>query len=220
MDRIKEARLLVKEAGVRMLTSNLVTATWGNISCRVSGEELIAITPSGMDYNELDEEDIVILDMEGNKVCGDRKPSTEVPMHLYIYRSRKDINAIIHTHSTYATALACAHKPIAPIVEELVQVVGGDVRVAKYALPGTNELAANVLAAAKDRNAVLLANHGMIGMAKDMKEAFKICSVVEKGAKITILSNAVGQPVPISFEDVQIMRENYRKSYGQPVDEN
>lgn len=219
MDRIKEARLLVKETGVRMLASNLVTATWGNISCRVPGEELIAITPSGMDYNQLTEEDIVILDTGGNRVFGDRKPSTEVPMHLYIYRNRKDVNAIIHTHSTYATALACAHKPISPIVEELVQVVGGDVRVAKYALPGTNELAANVLTAAKDRNAVLLANHGMIGMAKDMKEAFKVCCVVEKGAQITILSNTVGQPVPISFEDVQIMRENYRNSYGQPGEE-
>lgn len=215
MDSIKKARTQVIEIGRKMLNTNLVVATWGNISCRVEGEDYIAITPSGMDYDTLQEEDIVILDMEGRVVCGNRKPSTELPMHLHIFKKREDVNAVIHTHSTYATALACAHKPIPPIVEELVQVVGGDVRVARYALPGTEELAANVLTAARDRYAVLLANHGMVGMAKSLSEAFKICRIVEKAAKITILSNIVGQPVPISYEDVQTMREYYLKHYGQ-----
>ena len=215
MDSVTRARREVLEAGRKMLKKGLITATWGNISCRVEGENRIAITPSGMDYDKLVEEDIVILDMEGSVVLGERKPSIEVPLHLALYKGRKDIGAVVHTHSTFATALACAHKHIAPIVEELVQVVGGDVRVARYALPGSEQLAANVLTAIRDRYAALLANHGVVGVAKTLKEALKICEIVEKGAKITVLCSMVGQPVPISYEDVQAMRKSYTDDYGQ-----
>ncbi len=215
MDSVERARTEVLEAGKRMLEKNLVTATWGNISCRVEEQEAIAITPSGMDYDKLVVQDIVVLDMHGNIMEGDRRPSIEVPLHISLYKDRMDIGAIVHTHSTYATALACAHKHIAPIVEEMVQVVGGDVRVAKYALPGSQKLAANVLTALRDRYAVLLANHGMMGAAKTLKEALKICEIVEKAAKITAICNTVGQPVPISFEDVQTMRQTYVEDYGQ-----
>jgi L-fuculose-phosphate aldolase len=215
LDSIKRARQQVLEAGRDMLKKGLVAATWGNISCRVEGEGSIAITPSGMEYDTLLEEDIVVLDMQGKVVSGERRPSVEVPLHLHLYENREDIGAIVHTHSTYATALACAHKHIAPIVEELVQVAGGDVRVARYALPGSRLLASNVLTALRDRYAVLLANHGMIGVAKNLKEALKVCEIVEKGAKIAILCNMIGQPVPISFEDVQTMRKSYTTDYGQ-----
>ncbi len=216
MNNIEAARTGIVETGRKMLASNLVTGTWGNISCRVEGESLIAVTPSGMEYDTLQTSDIVVLDMDGKVVSGDRRPSTELPMHLHIYKNREDVNAIVHTHSTYATALACAHRPVAPIVEELVQVVGGDVRVAKYALPGTSELADNVLTAARSRQAALLANHGMVGMGRTLRETFRICEIVEKASKILILSHMVGQPLHLSFEDVQIMREYYLKHYGQP----
>jgi L-fuculose-phosphate aldolase len=215
LESVKRAREKVLEAGRGMLQKGLVTATWGNISCRVEGKDYIAITPSGMEYDKLAEEDIVVLDMQGNLIFGRRRPSIELPLHLNLYNSRQDIQAIIHTHSTYATALACAHKHIAPIVEEMVQVAGGDVRVAKYALPGSGKLAENVLTAIRDRYAVLLANHGMIGTAGTLEEALKVCEIVEKAAKITVLCSIVGQPVPISFEDVQTMRKSYTTDYGQ-----
>ncbi len=215
MDSIEKARAEVLEAGRGMLEKGLVTATWGNISCRVEGEEKIAITPSGMEYDKLTEDDIVVLDMQGDVILGDRRPSIELPFHLHLYKNREDISAIVHTHSVYATSIACAHKHISPIVEELVQMVGGDVRVAKYALPGSQQLAENVLAALRDRYAVLLANHGMVGTADNLREALKICEIVEKAAKITVLCSMVGQPVPISFENVQIMRESYTNDYGQ-----
>lgn len=215
MDSITKARQEVLDTGRSMLDKGLVTATWGNISCRVKDRQQIAITPSGMEYDKLVAEDIVISDMQGYVICGDRRPSIELPLHLELYNNRQDIGAIVHTHSTYATALACAHKPIGPIVEEMVQVVGGDVRVAKYALPGSQQLADKVFAALRDRYAVLLANHGMIGVAKALKEALKVCEIVEKAAKITVLCNMVGQPVPISFEDVQEMRKSYITDYGQ-----
>lgn len=215
MGNREQARQQVLETGRNMLRKGLVAATWGNISCRVEGEENIAITPSGMEYDTLKVKDIVILNMQGEILAGHRKPSTEVPLHLCLYKNREDIGAIVHTHSTYAMAFACVRRPIGPFVEELVQVTGGEVEVAQYALPGSDALAVNVLTALKDRNAVLLANHGMIAVAKGLKEALKVCEIVEKGAKITILGHMLGQPRPISPSDVKIMHRGYITDYGQ-----
>ncbi len=217
MDIVERTRLRILDAGRNIIKKGLVVATWGNISCRIKGKDYIAITPSGMEYDVLKTEDIVILDMEGNIIQGHRRPSTETLLHRHIYKNREDINAIVHTHSTYATALACLHRPIEPIIEELVQVVGGEVKVAEYALPGSKALAYNALVALQDKNAVLLANHGMVGVAGTLKEAFKVCEIVEKGAKITILCNMIGQPVQISPEDVEAIREDYVTNYLKNV---
>jgi L-fuculose-phosphate aldolase len=215
MDQVAAARKQVLEAGKRMLNYGLVTATWGNISCRVKDSSLLAITPSGMDYDRLTDADIVITDLEGRVKSGIRKPSIELPMHLLIYNNRPDTAAIVHTHSICATAFACANMPIAPIVEELAQVVGGDVRVAAYAPPGSTKLAENVLLAADGRNAVLLANHGLVGLGRDTEEALKVCRIVEKAANIAILSRMIGEPVPIPLHHVSAIREFYLKEYGQ-----
>lgn len=210
-----EIRKKIVATGKKILNYSLVVGTWGNVSARVPGEDLIAITPSGMNYELLQPEDVVLLDLTGNVVEGKRKPSIEVPLHLAIYRARKDVNAIVHTHSTYATALACARKPIPAAVEDLVQIVGGEVRVAAYALPGTPELGQNALQALEGRNAVLLANHGLLGAGKDLEEALKICLVAEKAAQVTLLAQAVGGVVELSPEDVVVMRQFYLNSYGQ-----
>ncbi len=215
MDGIKRAKQQILRAGRDMLKKGLVAATWGNISCKVEGKDCIAITPSGMEYGSLAAEDIVILDTKGNVVEGKRKPSTEMPLHLRLYKNREDIGAVVHTHSTYSMAFACVHKSIEPIAEELAQVTGGEVKVADYALPGSEALASNVLTALGNRNAVLLANHGLVGVAQTLKEALKVCEIVEKGAKITILCNMIRRPVCISAEDVQTMREGYIEDYGQ-----
>ncbi|SPF52434.1 Class II Aldolase and Adducin N-terminal domain protein (fragment) [Candidatus Desulfosporosinus infrequens] len=108
MDHPMETRKKVVEKGIEMLSTNLTVGTWGNISCRVPGEDYIAITPTGMSYDTLVPEDIVILDLKGNTINGTRKPSIEVPLHLAIYNAREDVQAIVHTHSAYATAMAVA----------------------------------------------------------------------------------------------------------------
>lgn len=212
---IQTTRVQVVEAGKAMLNSNLVVGTWGNLSARVPGTSFVAITPSGMPYDETKPEDIVIMDLDGHVVDGKRKPSTEVPLHLAIYRGRPEIGAIVHTHSTWATALACAHKEIPPVVEELVQIVGGGVRVAKYSLPGTPELGQYALEAAEGRNAVLLANHGVLGFAGTLSEALKICMVVEKAAQITLLGSLAGGLKLLSQHDIDVMRSYYLNQYGQ-----
>lgn len=205
----------IRETGLKMLGSGLVVGTWGNISARVPGEDLIAITPSGMNYDVLQPEDIVLVALNGEVKEGERKPSIELPLHLAIYCARKDIQAVVHTHSAYATAMAAARKPIPGAVEDLVQIVGGDVRVCEYALPGTAQLGANAVKALEGRNAVLLPNHGMVGAGTNLDEALKICQVVEKSAKITILAQAVGGVVELSQEDTAAMRDFYLHKYGQ-----
>ncbi len=213
--RFEETRKQVIEAGISMLETKLVVGTWGNISARVPGEDYIAITPSGVDYDTITPEGIVILDMDGNVVDGTMKPSIEYNLHLEVYRNRKDVNAVVHTHSTYCTAMAIARKPIPAAAEDLVQIVGGDVRVSEYYLPGSKELAKAAVKAMEGRNAVILANHGSLAAGKDLKETMKIAGVVEKSAQATILAQAMGGVVELSQEDIDFMREFYLNKYGQ-----
>ncbi|MDS1029145.1 class II aldolase/adducin family protein [Bacillota bacterium LX-D] len=205
----------VVATGLAMFNSNLVVGTWGNISTRVTEEEVMALTPSGMDYNELQPSDIVLVDFQGKIVGGNRRPSSELPLHLAIYQGRKDVNAIVHTHSIYASALAAARKPIPAAVEDLVQIVGGDVRVSKYVLPGTAELGTAAVQAMEGRNAVLLANHGVVGVGRDLREALRVCQIVEKAAQITIMASLLGGVVELSSEDIAAMRNFYLHGYGQ-----
>ncbi|MDP4126086.1 MAG: class II aldolase/adducin family protein [Bacillota bacterium] len=215
MDMQQKLRQKVVEKGREILATNLTIGTWGNISCKVPGEDNILITPSGMSYDILKPEDIVSLDREGKIISGIRKPSIEVPLHLAIYMARKDIQAIIHTHSAYATAMAAARREIPGAVEDLVQIVGGNVRVNEYALPGTEQLGISAVKALEGRNAVLLANHGMLGAGRDLEEALKVCQVVEKTAQITLLAQLVGGVVELSQEDINGMRNFYLRGYGQ-----
>jgi len=215
MDELLKTRNQVVEMGKKMLLTNLTVGTWGNISCRVFGEDYIAITPTGMSYDSLVPDDIVVLDLRGNIISGTRKPSIEVPLHLAIYIARDDVQGIVHTHSAYATAMAVARREIPGAVEDLVQIVGGNVRVNEYALPGTEQLGINTVKAMNGRNAVLLANHGMLGVGRDLEEAFRVCQVVEKSAQVTLLAQLMGGVVELSQGDIDGMRNFYLKGYGQ-----
>lgn len=210
-----KARQEIVDMGNKIASTGLVMGTWGNISSRVAGTNLMAISPSGVSYDTIKPENIPILDFDGNIVSGDMIPSIEWHMHLEIYKSRPDINAIIHTHSAYCTAMAIARKPIPGACEDMVQLVGGDVRVAEYVLPGTLELGLAAVKAMEGRNAVILANHGLIGAGPSMSETYKIVNVVEKSAQATIFATIMGGVVPLSQEDIDAMRHFYLNAYGQ-----
>lgn len=215
MDQLLEVRKQIIQTGKEMLATNLTVGTWGNISCRIPGQEYVAITPSGMKHDILTPEDIVVLDLNGMVMEGTRRPSIEVPLHLAIYQARQDVQAIVHTHSAHATAMAVARKEIPGAIEDLVQIVGGSVRVNEYAMPGTDRLGSSTVKALEGRNAVLLANHGMLGVGKNLDEALKVCYVVEKSAKIVLLAQLVGGVVELSQEDIEGMRDFYLQGYGQ-----
>jgi len=213
--KYEKTRQEIVDIGIEMVNSSLVVGTWGNISARIPNENLVAITPSGVDYNTIKPSDIVVVDLDGNIVDGCLKPSIELGLHTQIYKGRDDVKAIIHTHSTYCTAFAMARKPIPGAAEDLVQIVGGDVKVSKYKLPGSNELGIEALKAIEGRNAVLLANHGCLGAGKDLKETLKIVMVVEKSAKATVFAQVLGGVVELSDEDIDFMRDFYLNKYGQ-----
>lgn len=210
--------LLAKEiiaTGLELLNSGLVVGTWGNISALLPDGNGYIITPSGMDYDILTEEDLVYMDLSGNVILGRRKPSSEFHLHQEIYKARPEIKAVVHTHSLYASAFAVTRKPIPPIVEDIAQLNGGPVEVADYALPGTVELAGNATKALKNRFAVLLANHGMVGTGRNMAEAVKVCRLVEKTAQIMICAQSIGKPVELSEADVSYMHNFFLTAYGQ-----
>ncbi|HHY29616.1 MAG TPA: class II aldolase/adducin family protein [Syntrophaceticus sp.] len=205
----------VLETGKIIINSGLVSGTWGNISVRLSNPDSFLITPSGVPYHELTAEDLVIIDLQGEVLAGRLKPSSETPLHAAIYRARQDINGIVHTHSSYASVFTVTRKPLPPVLEEMAQLLGGDVRVAPYAPAGTDELAAAAVSALGDRAAVLLANHGVVGVGRSLREALLVCQVVEKGALVYLFSQLNGTPFLLSDHDVSVLRNNFLESYGQ-----
>ncbi|MBS7638696.1 class II aldolase/adducin family protein [Candidatus Bathyarchaeota archaeon] len=183
----------------------------GNISVRIKGEaERYFITPSGVPKATLKEEDILLIDREGNIVEGERNPSIEVKLHVSIYRRYPHFNAIIHAHPIYSLAFAATRKSIPVFLEEMVYYTGGDVRVAEYAPSGSPELAENVVRALEDRSAVLLANHGVITCGPSLEEAYDVLVCVERAAKIYFLSTLVGGLTTLPQETLELEREIYK----------
>lgn len=178
---LKERELIVKY-GQKMLDEKLTKGSGGNLSIFNRELNLMAISPSGKDYYETKLEDIVIMDLDGKIIEGD-KPSSEWQMHLIYYQKRQDVNAVFHTHSKYATTLSCLRKDLLP-VHYLIAVAGYEVLCADYAVYGSYQLAENAFLKTEDRNAVLLANHGLITVASSIEDAFSYAVHLEYVAEI------------------------------------
>lgn len=212
---LEKFKKLIVDTGRELYKQNLTIGTWGNISVLDPETDLIYIKPSGMDYNEINLEDVIVIDKKGKTIEGFRKPSIEMPMHLSIYNARKDVRAIVHYHPIYSSVLAVTGFSLPGICEDFVQIVGEKVLCAKYALPGSEELAEKAVASLGDRKAVFLLNHGTLCVGEDMKEAMKVCYVVEKTAHIYILSKSVGKCRIIPGEDIKAMQNFAKNYYGQ-----
>lgn len=199
------------------VSKGLTRGTGGNLSIRNKEKQLVAITPSGVPYDNLSEEMIVIIDMEGNVVDGTLTPSSEVGMHLAVYNNRPEFNALVHAHATFATTLSCLREDL-PAVDYLVAFAGGsNVRCAEYATYGTDELAKNALKAMEGRSAVLLANHGINCAGETMMTAFAHTEQLEFVCECYIRSRSAGNPVIISdrFMDEMLAKA---PGYGQKVE--
>ncbi len=211
-------KTLIVNTGLTMLQEGLTVGTWGNVSARDPETNLIYITPSGMDYQKIQADDIVVLDSSMRIIDGDRFPSVEKALHVKVYNARPDVNAVIHTHPLYSSVLGVNRMDLPGISEDFVQIVGDKMICSEYALPGTIELAQNVVNGLGERNGVLLPNHGTVVIGKDMPTALTTCHVVEKTAHIFIMAKSIGAPSLISMEDIQAMQEMARNNYGRPKD--
>lgn len=210
---LKEEREKIVEYGKKLIDSKLTKGTGGNLSIFNREKQLMCISPSGIDYFKTAPEDVVVMDLQGNKIEGNKEPSSEFDMHRIFYANRDDINAIIHTHTIYATTIACLGIDLPP-VHYMLALAGKNVRCADYATYGTKELAENAFQAMKDRYAVLLANHGLLCGAKDIANAFNITEEIEYCAELYCRTKAIGEPVIIPNEEMDRMMEKF-KTYGQ-----
>jgi L-fuculose-phosphate aldolase len=215
MSKNTDYKQILLQAGIEMQKRNLTVETWGNISVRDPETGKIYLTPSGMPYDTLKEEDVCVLDAQGNVVEGKRKPSVEKMLHVLVYQKRSDVQAILHTHPVNSTVFGVLHQNIPVVTDEMAQAIGGEVKCAEYALPGSMELAENVMHALGSVQACLMANHGALCVGKDMKECFKVATVLETAAEIYQQALTIGTPQEISKENTDWMRDFAVNHYGQ-----
>lgn len=184
---------LLVSYGKKLLDKKLVAGTSGNLSLRGQADE-IYITPSGMNYLEITENDIVKINFKGEILEGDKKPSSEWMMHVEIYKNYPNYNAIVHTHSPIATAFAVSRKKIPLILIEMKPFLGGEIEVAPFKPSGSLELAKSLIPYLKKSNSCLLANHGVVSCGRNIESAFLSAEYVEDAAKIYYYSLNIGDP--------------------------
>lgn len=209
---INKARTEIIKAAQKMAGQNMLPGSWGNISIKID-DDTYAVTPSGRGYDNLAPQHITVVDANGITVDGALIPSSELPLHLAVYKALPDANAIVHTHSVYASACAAARKDIPPLVEDLVQIMGGAVHCAEYALPGTEELAQNVIKAMGGKRAALLANHGVACWGVTLDEAMMVAGIVEKAAQLYFITQSLGGAVLLPQSDIDAMHAFYEDHY-------
>ena len=210
---LEKEREQVIEYSLKLLSEGLTNGTAGNVSIFNREEGLVAISPTGVNYSELTPEMISIVDLEGKLIEG-LKPSSELEMHMILYRNREDVNAVIHTHPVYTTVLACLRQDL-PAIDYMIAVTGATkVRCAEYASYGTKELAENAYKAMGSSLAVILANHGLTTAGKDIANAFNITVQVEYISNLYIKARNIGEPIILPDNERNSMLERF-KTYGQ-----
>jgi L-ribulose-5-phosphate 4-epimerase len=206
----EEVRQQVFDTVQKMCNAGLIRMSAGNVSLRVNSR-LLAITPTSLSYDIMKPEDIVIVDLDGILVDGQRCPTSEIALHTAIMRARPNVNAVVHTHSVYTMAFAIADRAI-PMVSIEGAFVGGEVPVARYATPGTPDVAASALEAL-DTNpalcATLLRNHGLVAIGSSLKGAWETAYMVEVEAQAYYLALQIGTPIPINAEQYDSIKKVY-----------
>lgn len=210
---LKQERKLIVEYGKKMAGSGLVTGTNGNISILNRRAKLYAISPSGIDYEVIKPEDVVVMDLNDQVVDSFRKPSSEYRLHSIFYNSREDIGAVVHTHSPYATTIACLNLNL-PAVHYTIAHSGMVVPCAPYATFGTKELADNACKTMASGRAVLLANHGLLAVGEDIAKAYNIATEIEYLAGLYYRVSSIGTPVIIPESEMETVLRKF-KYYGQ-----
>lgn len=181
----------------KMWEAGLVVASAGNVSRRIDSER-IAITPTSIPYESLQQEDIAIVSLrDGELVEGRHAPSYELPMHLVIYRSLANVAAIVHTHAPFITTLSVLRRPLPPVIDEMLVHFGGTVEVAEYAFTGTPEVGENVVRALGDRTGAILANHGNVCVGATLEKALRVAITMEAAARVYVQALQLGEPVAL-----------------------
>ena len=212
LDKLKEKLV---ELHLELPKYNLVVWTGGNVSARDPETGLVAIKASGIRYEEMRPEHMVVVDLNGKVVEGGYKPSSDVYSHLYVYKHRPDVGGVVHTHSTYATAFAAVNKPIPVVLTAIADEFGGPIPCGGFAVIGDEAIGKVVVECIGKSPAVLLKNHGVFTIGKDAKAAVKAAVMTEDNAKTVWLAMQIGTPDEIPQADVEKLHDRYKNVYGQ-----
>ena len=196
----------------------LVAWTAGNVSARVPGRDLLVIKPSGVSYDELSAETMVVCDLDGELVEGEHAPSSDTAAHAYVYRHLPEVGGVVHTHSTYATAWAARGEPIPCVLTMVADEFGGDIPVGPFALIGDDSIGRGIVETlrASRSKAVLMQNHGPFTVGKDARAAVKAAVLLEDVARTVHVARQLGDPLPIAQHHVDALFDRYQNVYGQP----
>lgn len=217
MSVLTELRRTVADLHKELVRYNLVVWTAGNISARVPGEDLMVIKPSGVSYDELTADTMVVTDLYGNLLEGDLAPSSDTAAHAYVYRYMPEVGGVVHTHSPYATAWAARGEPIPCVLTMIADEFGGDIPVGPFALIGDDSIGQGIVATLRDSRspAVLMRGHGPFTIGKDARAAVKAAVMLEETARTVHFAHQLGKPDVIDSGDVDRLYARYQNVYGQ-----
>jgi len=215
--QIARLRTEVAALHAELIRWGLVVWTAGNISARVPGADLMVIKPSGVAYEELDADHMVVTNLEGHLVEGDYAPSSDTYAHAYVYRHMPEVGGVVHTHSTYATAWAARREAIPCVLTMMGDEFGGEIPVGPFALIGDDSIGRGIVETLRGSRsrAVLMANHGVFTIGKDARAAVKAAALTEEVAKTVHVARLLGTPVPIDSADIDRLHDRYTHVYGQ-----
>ena len=212
LEKLKEQLV---ELHLELPKNHLVVWTGGNVSARDAESGLVVIKPSGVRYEDLLPEHMVVLDLDGKIVEGKLKPSSDTAAHLYIYKYRTDVGGVVHTHSPYATAFAAVNKPIPVVLTAIADEFGGPIPCGGFALIGDESIGKVVVESIGKSSAVLLKNHGVFTIGENAKSAVKAAVMTEDNAKTVWLAMQIGIPDELPQQDVEKLYYRYTHAYGQ-----
>ena len=195
----------------------LVAWTAGNVSARVPGRDLLVIKPSGVSYDDLTAEAMVVCDLDGTLVEGEHAPSSDTAAHAYVYKHMPEVGGVVHTHSTYATAWAARGEAIPCVLTMVADEFGGDIPVGPFALIGDDSIGRGIVETlrASRSKAVLMQNHGPFTVGKDARAAVKAAVLLEDVARTVHVARQLGGPLPIAQQDIDALHDRYQHVYGQ-----
>lgn len=205
----------VYQAHLRLWENKLVMWTSGNVSGRDPKTNLVVIKPSGVPYDKLMPDNLVVVDLNGYIIEGNLKPSVDMATHLYVYKHMPKVMSVIHTHSTYASAFAAIGKSIPVCLTAMADFFGGDIPVGELVLIGEEEIGQEIVSKIGNSKAIIMKNHGPFTIGTSVNEALKAAIFLEEIGKVLIMSKILGEPQPIPGSMVKILHENYTEKYGQ-----
>ncbi|MEV0411919.1 L-ribulose-5-phosphate 4-epimerase [Streptomyces sp. NPDC050448] len=210
-------RRQVSDLHQELVRYGLVVWTAGNISARVPGEDLMVIKPSGVSYDELTPRNMILCDLDGKVVEGDQSPSSDTAAHAYVYRHIPEVGAVVHTHSTYASAWAARGEAVPCVLTAMADEFGAEIPVGPFALIGDDSIGRGIVETLRGHRspAVLMKSHGVFTIGKDAKAAVKAAVMCEDVARTVHISRQLGEPLPIAQDDIDRLNHRYQNVYGQ-----